>query len=202
MKFKHAVPMIMLLVLGYSACAQETTGSTNRNEVRIGYGILTMPEMLNSLAATWSAIGISISMDSITDYSSSLHGVATLEYNRFVTKWLTVGGSLSVNPVNTVLKTKSDLLLTWSYYLFNIMPKVNVYYLNRDMIALYSGIEVGLSSIMWTDRQGNATQTDLGFSTAFHVNAFGIRIGKQIGGFMEWGFGFRGVVNLGLSARF
>ncbi len=34
------------------------------------------------------------------------------------------------------------------------------------------------------------------------VNLFGIRIGKEIGAFMEWGFGFRGMVNVGISGKF
>lgn len=202
MKTKPTLVIAMLLSVAVTLSAQNNTGKPNANEVRISYGILTMPEMFNSMMATWSAIGISISMDSVTDYNTSLHGVATLEYNRFVSKWLTVGGSMSINPINTVLKTKSDLTLTWSYYVFNVMPKVNFYYINKDMISLYSGIEAGLATIMWTDRQGSTTKTDFGFTTAFHVNAFGIRVGKQIGGFMEWGFGFRGVANFGLSARF
>jgi len=202
MKTKRAIFTAMLLMVAVTLSAQEKTGKTNANEIRISYGILTMPEVVNSIMATWSSIGIDISMDSVTDYNASLHGVATMEYNRFVTKWLTVGGSLSINPINTVIKTKSDLTLTWSYYLFNVMPKVNFYYLNKDMISLYSGIEAGLATILWTDRQGSTTKTDAGFTTAFHVNAFGIRVGRQIGGFMEWGYGFRGVVNFGVSAKF
>jgi len=182
--------------------AQNSASQPPRNEIRIGYGILTMPEVFNSIMATWSTIGINISMDSVTDYNASLHGVATMEYNRFVTKWMTVGGSLSINPINTVIKTKSDLTFTWSYYVFNVMPKVNFYYLNKDMISLYSGIEAGLATILWTDRQGSTTKTDAGFTAAFHVNGFGMRVGRQIGGFMEWGYGFRGVVNFGLSAKF
>jgi len=203
MKLKHLVlNTILLLAIATSAYAQENTGKANRNEVRIGYGLLTMPEVVNSLMTTWSAIGINISMDSVTDYTSSLHGIATLEYHRFLTKWLTLGGSVSLNPINTILRTKSDLTLTWSYYVLNVMPRVNFYYVNKDIVSLYSGVEAGLATILWSDRKGFSASTDMGVAMAFHINAFGIRVGKQIGGFMEWGYGFRGVVNFGLSARF
>jgi len=199
---KRTIAVVILsLLTGTCSMAQTLSDNTHRNEVRIGYGIITMPEMVNSLMTNWSAIGINISMDSVTDYSASLHGIATLEYNRFMNKWLTIGGSLSVNPINTVLKTEHDLTLTWSYYVLNIMPKVNFYYVNKEMFSMYSGIEVGLATIMWSDRQGKTIESDFGATVAFHVNAFGIRVGKQIGGFMEWGYGFRGIVNFGLSAR-
>jgi len=201
MKFKYAVITMCLIALVMNAFAQENTGKTNRNEVRISYGFLTMPETANSLMSLWTAIGINISMDTVTDYNSSFHGIATLEYNRFLNKWLTLGGSMSINPINTIIKTKSDLTLTWSYYVFNVMPKVNFYYLNKDMVSLYSGAEIGITAIMWSDRQGSTTKNDLGVAAAFHLNMFGIRVGKQIGGFMEWGFGYRGVVNFGVSAK-
>lgn len=29
-----------------------------------------------------------------------------------------------------------------------------------------------------------------------------IRVGKEIGAYMEWGFGFRGLVNFGVSGKF
>ena len=194
--------LVLLLAAGTGAFSQDKKAAFPRDEARIGYGLLTGPEFFNALFATWPAIGIKIAQDTITDYTASMYGVATLEYDRYLAKWISIGGSFSVNPITTLIKTKNGVNLTWNYYLFNVMPKVSFYYLNTEIISLYSGIEAGASFVFWYDRQGSVTKTDLGVVPAFHVNVFGIRMGKQIGGFMEWGYGYRGVVNFGVSARF
>ena len=203
MKTKHMmIAVAILAMMGRAVLAQEASQTTNRDEIRIGYGVLTGPEIANSLFSLWPAIGIDISKDTIKDYSSSFHGVSTIEYQRFVAGWVSLGGSLSINPVGTVITTNHGLNLTWNYYIFNLMPKVNLYYLNRETVALYSGVEAGGALVFWRDRKGSSVSTDVAFMPAFHINAFGVRIGKQVGGFMEWGFGYRGMVNFGVSAKF
>lgn len=191
---------IVLVLLGASVNAQEY--KPGKNEIRLGYGFLTGPEMANSLLSIWPAIGMTIGKDTISDYMSSFYGVADLEYNRFLKKWVSIGVSVSLNPISTLIKTKHGKDLTWNYYIINVMPKVNFYYLNKGILSLYSGVETGAAIILWRDRQGSTTLSDSGVSWAFHVNVFGIRIGKEIGAYMEWGLGFRGVVNLGISGKF
>lgn len=203
MKISYMMIAIMILAMMVRAVqAQEASQKMNQNEIRIGYGVLTGPEIANSLFSLWPAIGIDISKDTIKDYNSTFHGLSTLEYQRFAAGWISLGGSLSINPVGTVITTNHGLNLTWNYYILNLMPKVSLYYLNRETVALYSGVEAGGALVFWRDRQGSSVKTDVAFMPAFHINALGVRIGKQIGGFMEWGFGYRGIVNFGVSARF
>lgn len=201
MKIKSFLTCLIVLTIAGNAClAQEA--AQEKNEIRLGYGALTGPEMANSLISLWPAIGISIFKDTLKDYQCSFYGAADFEYNRFLKKWVSVGISLSLNPISTLITTKSDLKLTWNYYLINVMPKVTFYYINKGILSMYSGVEIGAAMILWKDRQGNTTLYDNGFSAAFHVNAFGIRVGKQLGAYMEWGYGFRGVVNIGISGKF
>jgi hypothetical protein len=201
MKTKGLIFIFVLAVLaGRYAHSQEVV--TGKNEIRIGYGFLTGPEMANSLMSLWPAIGIDILKDTIKDYNCSAHGAATLEYNRFLNPWISVGGSLSVNPISTLITTKHGKELTWSYYVFSVMPKIKFTYMRKQIFSMYSGFEGGCAVIVWRDRQGSTTVSDNGLSFAFQVTGFGIRVGKEIGGYMEWGFGYRGVVNFGLSARF
>jgi len=192
--------VILCFMLGSSTDAQEVP--LGQNELRGGYGFITGPEMANSLFSIWPAIGMTIRKDTIADYMCSFIGVADLEYNRFLGKRVSIGVSVSLNPVSTLLKTKHGKELTWNYYIINVMPKINFYYVNKGILSLYSGVETGAALILWKDRLGSSTLTDTGVSWAFHVNAFGIRVGKGIGAYMEWGFGFRGVINFGISGRF
>ncbi len=36
----------------------------------------------------------------------------------------------------------------------------------------------------------------------FQLNAVGIRVGKTLASFIEFGFGYKGLINLGVSAQF
>jgi hypothetical protein len=37
---------------------------------------------------------------------------------------------------------------------------------------------------------------------AYQINAFSLRVGKSFGGFFELGYGYNGIVNLGVSYKF
>ncbi len=171
------------------------------NEIRLSYGMITIPEISNGLASIWPSVGIKILKDTIIDSYSSMHGVITFEYNKFINKWITLGGSFGINPIGTKITTKHGADLSWNFYMLNLMPKINVYYLHHENVSLYSGIEAGLSLVVFNDHEGSSSTMNAGVSPAFHFNAFGIRLGNQIGGFIEWGVGYRGVVNLGASMK-
>jgi hypothetical protein len=197
--------MILLLtlaiaMLGNAAYTQEI--KTAKNEITLGYGCITGLEMANSLISIWPAIGISIGKDSIKDYTNSFYGVADLEYLRYVNPWIRVGASFSVNPISTVIRTKSGRELTWTYYVFSLMPRVDFIYVRKGILSMYSGVQAGAAFIFWQDKQGSSTSTDFGVEPAFHVNIFGVRVGKEIGAFMEWGVGYRGTFNIGVSGKF
>ena len=82
------------------------------------------------------------------------------------------------------------------------MPRVNFYYINKGLFTLYSGLEVVCTLGVYSDRSGTSNQNSFGSTFAFQLNTIGMRIGKEIGGYMEFGFGFRGIVNFGISGRF
>ncbi|MCX6278046.1 MAG: hypothetical protein NT004_08105 [Bacteroidetes bacterium] len=192
--------MLCFVTLNSSIYAQET--KKGKNEIRLGYGVLTAPEMANSLMSVWPAIGMTIWKDTISDYNCSFYGVLSLEYNRHLKPWISIGLSLSVNPISTLIRTKSGNELTWNYYLINVLPRVDFHYVNKGIFSMYSGVQAGATVILWQDRKGSTNSNDTGVGFAFHVNAFGMRIGKEFGAFMEWGYGFRGIVNVGISGKF
>jgi len=193
--------LIAVTILCYTSTAQEKP--VGNNEFRVGYGMLTGVEMANAIFNIWPAIGITaIARDTIADYSPSFYGTGGIEYSRHLKPWISIGASATLNPINTYIRSKKGYEYTWTYYVLSVMPRVDFYYLNKGVVSLYSGVQAGAAFIFWSDKTGNTTTTDFGVTPAFHINAFGIRIGKDIGGYMEWGWGFRGVFNFGVSAKF
>ncbi|MCK9421724.1 MAG: hypothetical protein M0Q38_03930 [Bacteroidales bacterium] len=191
---------LALVLIGASVNAQDY--KPGKNEITLGYGAFTGVEMANALFSIWPALGMTIGKDTLKDYNCSFYGLGDLEYLRWVNPWLRVGASLSVNPVSTLITTKSGRELTWNYYFITVMPRIDFVYFSKGIFSMYSGLQAGASLILWSDRQGSATINDSGLSAAFHLNAFGMRLGKEIGAYMEWGYGFRGTFNIGISGKF
>jgi hypothetical protein len=194
-----------VLIVSIAAKAQKTENvqSYPKNEVNLGYGMLTGPEVANAMIfPLFTVMGVGIARDTVKDIDPSAYGVVTFSYKRYLKRWVSLGGSASMNPITTHITTKKGLDLTYSMYLFSVMPRVDFYYFNKGYFSLYSGLEVGASFDLYSDRSGNTNANTTGVSAAFHVNAIGMRIGKEIGGFMEFGFGYRGIMNFGISGRF
>lgn len=192
--------IIAMTVMTINSVAQQE--SAGKNEVRLGYGVVTGPEVANALFSIWGTVGYSIMKDTIVDYTCSMYGIPTLEYNRKLNPWLSIGASLSVNPINTFMRGKSGVEFTFTYYQVPIMARIDFHYFNKGLVSMYSGLQGGGNLLIFQDRKGFSTVTDTGFGVAWHVNAFGIRIGKTIGAYMEWGVGYRGIVNFGISGQF
>ena len=197
---------LMFLLLSPALLAQETNLSKNdfpKNEINLGYGMLTGVEIANAMAfPMFGIMGIAIMRDTIKDFNPSAYGCVSFNYQRYITRWVSVGGTLSLNPVTMQLTSKHGLDLSYSMYLLSVMPRVNFYYINKGLFSLYSGLEAGCTLGVYSDRSGTSNQNSFGSTFAFQLNTIGMRIGKEIGGYMEFGFGFRGMVNFGISGRF
>ncbi len=77
-------------------------------------------------------------------------------------------------------------------------------YINNGLIQAYSGFGIGYSYVNESLDQLNVEQSDTATSLnklAYQITAVGLRIGKQFGGFVEFGYGYKGIVNVGISVQ-
>ncbi len=89
---------------------------------------------------------------------------------------------------------------TGEYYTcktYAVMADVQHYYMRTPFVHLYSGLYAGYGHFATNKSTGEQYST-----VAFHATAIGVRIGKGLGVFGEAGFGYRGLLNVGVSARF
>lgn len=74
-----------------------------------------------------------------------------------------------------------------------------------NKVQLYSGLGIGYTfgseSLNPAVDSGKTTSTGTINSFAWQVNVIGIRVGKAIAGFAEFGYGYKGIVNIGLSIQ-
>jgi hypothetical protein len=94
---------------------------------------------------------------------------------------------------------------TWGSFL-TIAPELTVAYMDtrKDYIRvrLYGSLSYGVS-ILGDNHTGIGEVDESGPKFyAFQITPFAVRVGRQVAGFVELGFGYKGIVNGGLSFRF
>jgi hypothetical protein len=80
--------------------------------------------------------------------------------------------------------------------------EVQFRYVNNGPFQMYSGLGLGVTYGMeqFTAATDNITSGDRTMILpGYQVNLVGVRFGKRLGGFAEFGFGYKGIVNFGLS---
>jgi hypothetical protein len=130
-------------------------------------------------------------------------GTFLLGYNRQVTKVISVG------IVFSYMHTTNTLSGYYSYYdsitsigtttdnLLSGISKVNFTYMNKPFLKLYSGVAIGVT----IDLNNGREYTDRKIMPAGQLTLFGIRAGKALGGFLEFGVGTNGIVTAGISYK-
>jgi hypothetical protein len=202
---KLFVIVFLAMILVTPAVSQETR--TFKNDFKFSYGNATALEVVMPLFLILLESGdISINKDSIKEFSSSFYGCINLTYERRLKKWVTLGISGSFNPYHGHILMYNNNRNDINVYLISLMPQVNFFYHSTELVSVYSGLAIGGTLAIEEDRnyrggnENNLYDTNFGF--AYQLNAFGIRIGKEVAGYAEFGFGYKGIINLGLSCKF
>ena len=78
-------------------------------------------------------------------------------------------------------------------------------YVNQGPVQVYSGLGLGYTYATeeLTPPPELGTSSDSGdiSNVAYQANVVGVRVGKKFGGFAEFGYGYKGIVNIGLSLQ-
>lgn len=184
-----------------------------KNELYVSYGILSLSGLGIGLGRT------SLNKDFPTDYfyNKTNYNVSTKQippligafnfgYKRyFVKNKIAVLFDVTLGQINTTYKNKNTDSLSFKTKdnLIAIMPGFEYHYFNKKIVQLYSGFQLGffIYNQKYTNYQNN-TKKHNEINFAFQIDAFGVRVGKKIAGFLELGFGFGGIVKVGISGRF
>jgi hypothetical protein len=179
----------MLLLAGAAAKAQDNSSvNWGKNEVHAGIGIFSVPEIGNAIGSALPTIA------GATIDKSSGTGAICFGYRYHLNKKWAFGISGVAENINVTYK-KPDEYYAFSTY--TAMADVHYYYVHQQRFQLYSGVYAGLAD--YRSNSGPGVHSD---QLALHLTALGFRFGKTIGVFGEAGFGYRGVFNAGISARF
>jgi hypothetical protein len=193
------VALLSLFVIPFSLKAQT---ESPKNSIAAGYGVLTVQD----IASTVSDVLIdpfTVGIIEVTDITGS--GVVFVEYSHFwKSKWRFLVNANYTSIKSTFVNSSDQSNYgkgTDQYYA--LMVGVNYHWLTHNILELYSGLQAGGSYI--STKQTYVTgddATDNSFAFAFQVTPIGLRVGKTFGGFAELGFGYKGLINVGIDYRF
>jgi hypothetical protein len=175
-------------LLAASAPAQET-----RHEVFAGIGDASLVFDLKDVAGTIFSFGVV----SYEDPSGAFQITAGYQ-NHFAPRWSAgVTGSWARADRDVLfLGTRVDQV---ERRLWTAIAEARFHWLTLPSVDLYSSLGAGGA---WTTDRYELAGSHTDFDTALQLNVVGARVGRDLGAFAELGFGWHGIVKVGLSGRF
>lgn len=205
--------IIVILATLFSNVA--TAQTELKNEFKVGYGVVSLPEIGASLG---NVIGVSLGANlglavgdvvsvlvngtprnvTVTQIESNnrFYGTFQAGYNRYLNKRLSLG--LQANYTSIDFKTTvyysngTQNTTTTDVDFAQLFGRLDVHYVQKPKFQMYSGIAAGAIYVLQDNTSGFAA----------HVNLLGFRIGKNNAIYGEFGIGYSSTFTVGFSKRF
>lgn len=174
-----------------------------RHEFYIQYGAPTILELTSTLSPSTAK-----NVSKVVPKNAVFSGVGGLGYNFFITEQISIGIYAGVSLANADIYYSINEIETLQYSsnIINYTSQISAHWIYYEEGALQasSGVYLGLnyrddSLELRTDNPIIPISKTNSLQLAYHLTAIKLRYGNIIGGFAELGFGYRGLVNIGLS---
>lgn len=203
----------VLALMPYLALAQEQdTMIESKSEVPYDYSLAPRNEISTSIGTVSAfggifdlfkvvieGVGNGLSKNYRTD--TKFIGTYGLDYYYQVNKWFRPGAKIVYEGLTTSIYDTTDALVNhYNTSTLSIMPSVQLSYLNRKYVKLYSGIDLGVAVIFDDNKQGSNTSSTF---FAFNLTVLGVRVGNdRIFGVVETNIGMDALIKGGFGVRF
>ncbi len=170
-----------------------------RHEIVAGYGMAshqTFKEITVNLAVTILTVG------NVNTVYQSGSGTFYLGYRYHISKHFSMGIDAAYQSILEEVRNSDERVGNLKRKYITTTALTNISYINRPAFQLYSTISAGYiqGKAYYTPVEGEDESMTDGFF-GFQVNPVGIRFGRTFGGFVELGYGYKGVLNFGLSVK-
>ena len=197
------IAILLSMTLTYNAFGQET-----KNEIRVSYGFFPVSELLNYNSPLFIKIFISpiknIDVDSMRTAQGTHKGCVNFEYNRYLKQNLSLGFSLSYNPLKYNFKFSNGEEINNSCQIFSLLAKSIVYVVPKQKYLVLPYITISLGGTYYysvTMRNNYPDVYNNVVKFAYNLGA-GLRVGRKIGGYLELGVGYEGLIIIGFYGKF
>tara|TARA_B110000967_G_C18694426_1_gene464690 strand:+ start:139 stop:762 length:624 start_codon:yes stop_codon:yes gene_type:complete len=199
---------ILFIILFSQESFSQTQGTS---EINVSLGVATFEDFRVAIDDVISSIVTTVvSGQELTHSDGGRLTGYTIHYSYAVKDRWMLGASLAYQTVNRklFLDNKESGKSSSAVYSFGV--ETNYRYISNPIFQMYSGLGAGYafgkSSFTLEDtnlefKDKNKTDYKINYFT-FHVTALGFRVGKKLEAFAEIGFGYKGILNGGISYQF
>ena len=182
-----AAALALAFLVHQSAKAQQAT-----QDLKISYGFAPSPAVG---AAFWHQLfGSNGSLRTV--------GPVGLEYTYHLSDRAALGVSGSYAQITyreTSGSTSASAVKRQSKY-YTLLPQLQVYLGNKEKLEAYSAVALGVSYERFTANQ-EMDSSERNWIMAYQVTGMGIRTKARTAFSAEIGYGYKGILNLGISRR-
>jgi len=190
----------LLFFSAFGVQAQSYMRSYDHHDFQIGYGMFTPDQFFD---VNTSMLDEQFPEKRYVRDNYSGTGALFLTY-RHIGKnenWLwgvTAGASANTSKIYNVGQYAGELKRTF----ISAAIEGEYRYRNQGVVQLYSGLGLGYTygTETLTTPEQIATTGNIS-NIAYQVNVIGVRLGTKYAGFAEFGFGYKGIVNIGFSMQ-
>lgn len=183
-----------------------------RNEVYGQYGVVTTQSaiivtrrLLSDIStailnAFIEELGFDESIKYTRDYAGT-RGAIGIGYNRYLAPRWTLGVMGNYHGFRTTINFENGQTAFLKDNFYTFMLRTDYRWVNQPGVQLYSGLCLGGT---WWQSGYEQPSVNVINNSFFNMQftPLGIRVGKQIGGFVEFGLGANGLIAGGISGKF
>ncbi len=195
---------IVLIPLYFVCAAIDLQAQERKNELSISYGLATINDLGEIFSNLFADAIISAFGPDAVSTDTKLSGAFLLTYQHHFSNVISAGPVIGYEKLTDEISVNKSPAGKINHNAFTFAAEGRINYVNKDSFGMYLGLGAGISSISsktTSDKAGNE-DPDSSSGFTFQVTGLGIRVGDRLAASAELGFGYRGLVNLGVSYRF
>lgn len=174
-------------------------------EISFQYSTITAPQFINFFVGAFSS---ALSLGTFTIDDMKCTGLFSVQYHHAVSKRIMLGCTTGYEYASLVLKDKDGAIRDGSIgqHYVSILPSAKLYYNYNQHFGMYGKLQAGILMQMDKSRVENDEVVDefqMNPSFSFHVVPFGCEFGgESIRGYAEVGWGYQGLITIGIKKSF
>lgn len=179
-----------------------------KSEIYIQYGAPSIIEITQDLDNTTYTKGTIT--HKYKEFNQKYTGIGGVGYNFYLNPYVSLGAYFGISEADKEMADEISDKYVYKSHIRNYtgMVGINWTYFRSGIWEASCGCSLGIAYLDETQAIVDPKHTEIPFEDdnynfAYNLTATRVRIGGGVlGGFMEIGFGYKGLVNAGLSVRF
>ncbi len=182
-----------------AAFAKGSDSDFKKNELRGGVGFLSSNELISTYS---DLLSTSLTGGNYSVSNEKTPGNFTLAYRYGLNKRLSLGSTFAYSLLKSDVNFNGSKTGTSTNNYFTFAPEVEYKYLYTKNFRLYGFAGAGLTLNRQEVKEYGKVSTDYNPFFNFQVTPLGVQLGNKFGLYVEAGFGYNGIINAGLFAKF